>query len=156
MLALEYTRSEGHKDTTMRQCGHQDYRTYYQFSRTAQQCCKAAGILHHNKKMGQHMWVKPGEIVAWHVVANGLCGSQSEWRLGACRTSWWTEKNGYSWIGCQLHVRRRPAFWLTMSDFKSVTIFEFPAKNYTGHVFWIFCTYCKTSKWARSASVCVF
>ena len=55
----------------------------------------------------------------------------------------------YSWIAHQLDIGRTPAFLLSMFHFKSETCFGFLIKNYTGHVFWIFC---KTSKQARLAS----
>ena len=41
----------------------------------------------------------------------------------------------YSWIGGQLDVGRMPAFWLFMSNLKSVTSFGFLVKNYMGHDF---------------------
>ena len=44
----------------------------------------------------------------------------------------------YSWIDCDIDIGRRPAFWLSMPDFRSVTSFGFLIKNYTGYVFGFF------------------
>ena len=42
----------------------------------------------------------------------------------------------YNWIAHQLEIERRPAFLLSVSDFKYVTSFGFLIENYTSHVVW--------------------
>ena len=61
-----------------------------------------------------------------------LCGSKALLIQGP-------RDSGYSWIGYQLDIWRRPTFWLSVSNFKSVTSFTFLTKNYMRHHFWIFC-----------------